>query len=124
MASQGCACLNSLCLLANYFSLGRPRHGVAGRAFLVSSKNRRVCVVKCFFSKDKSNAEIELRNWTVVYGKTYPVRIQKLLTHNCLLVRYFSFISPELRRLYLPKVRKCLQQSFVCNQMKHNDVKW
>ena len=84
-------------------------HDVTGRAFLASPKNCQVCVVKCFFSKDKSNAEIELRNWTVVYGKTYPVCIQKLLTCNCLLMRYFSFISPELRCLYLLKVRKCLQ---------------
>lgn len=102
--------------------LGR---GVSGRAFLASSKSaQRVCVVKCFFSKDQRNAEQELQNWKDVYWDTYSARTQKLLNRNCLLMMYFSFINPSQRAFYLPRVKECLQNFFVKKKRKYNDVKW
>ena len=73
-------------------------HGASGHAFLASSKSYRVCVVKCFFSKDKRNAEDESQNWKDVYGDTYQVRKQNLLNRDCLLMQYFSFINPYYGR--------------------------
>ena len=80
--------------------------------------------MKCFFSKDKRNAEDESQNWKDVYGDTYQVRKQNLLNCDCLLMQYFSFINPSHRLFYLPKVRECLKNFFVAKKRKHNDVKW
>jgi hypothetical protein len=111
--------------------------GSFGRVFLVSAKtSHRVGVVKMIkptigHSANSSAArklllENEAKNWKLVYANTYAkdVRVVTLDKEPALLMPWFQTPKPDEREALLPKVRKCLQEHFVGNQLKHGDVAW
>ena len=134
----------------SFFLLRDLGKGSCGRVFLVCNSGGKALVAKFFLLKNdeahraresayvrqqqrtllleerKSEAEMEMENWTNVYGGKYDVRMIKLHRHWCLLLPYFDpLTSVKARKAALPEIRKILEHFKSQNlRYKTDDVRW